>query len=65
VKGNLQYADKAKIPFCLIVGERERQADGVVVRDMRKQQESTIERARLADLAQRIRGGEPTGLTEI
>ncbi len=24
VKGNLQYADRAKIPFCLIVGERER-----------------------------------------
>lgn len=65
VKGNLQYADKAKIPFCLIVGERERQADSVVIRDMARQQESTIERARLSDWAEHIRSGKPVGLTEI
>jgi histidyl-tRNA synthetase len=56
VKSNLQYADKVKIPFCLIIGERERRADSVVVREMQVQQESLVERAGLAELAERMMG---------
>ena len=44
VKGNLQYAARSGIPFCLILGASEREAGTVVVRDMGQVKESVVPR---------------------
>ena len=48
VKGNLQYANRSGIPFCLILGAREREAGTLVVRDMGLVRESIVPRGDLA-----------------
>ena len=40
VKAGLGYADRAKIPFCLIIGEEERALNSVKLRDMAARSES-------------------------
>jgi len=54
VKGNLHYAARAGIPFCIIVGSQERAMDAIVVRDMRRQQERIVSRADLGEVACQI-----------
>lgn len=57
VKGNLQYANRSGIPFCVIVGSRERESGHVIVRDMEKQQESAVRHDELAIFAEQIEDG--------
>jgi len=54
VKGNLQYADRSNIPFCVIIGGQERATDTIVARDMRRQQEMVVPRAELGAFARQI-----------
>lgn len=54
VKGNLQYADRSHIPFCVIIGSQERATDTVMLRDMRRQHEMVVPRAQLGELVRQI-----------
>ena len=54
VKGNLQYANRSSIPFCVIIGSKERAADTIVVRDMQRQQETVTSRDALTGLTRQI-----------
>jgi histidyl-tRNA synthetase len=49
VKSALRYADRADMHLVVIVGERERAEQVVVLRDMRTRQESRVARSDLAD----------------
>jgi histidyl-tRNA synthetase len=56
VKGNLKYADRSGIPYCAIVGSRERESGHVVVRDMCRKQESAVPYDELAAFAEEVEG---------
>lgn len=43
-----KYADRAAIPFVLVLGEKEKAAGTVAVKDMRSQQQADVPRAELA-----------------
>ena len=43
VKANLRHADRERIPFVVIVGERERQAGQPLLRDMQARSERTLD----------------------
>jgi len=47
VKAALRYADRARIDLVVIVGERERAEDGVILRNMHTRDESRLARAEL------------------
>jgi histidyl-tRNA synthetase len=49
VKSALRYADRADMDLVVIVGEREREENVVVLRDMRTRQESRVPRSELTD----------------
>jgi histidyl-tRNA synthetase len=56
VKSALRHADRTDTDLVVIVGERERLEDQVVVRDMRSRQESAVQRAELLDVARTVLG---------
>lgn len=49
LKNNLNYADKRGIPHALIIGPDERDHDRVILRDMARRDEQTLDRAALLD----------------
>jgi histidyl-tRNA synthetase len=53
VKSALRYADRTGVDLVLIIGERERVDDVVVVRDMRSRLETRVPRAELSAAVQR------------
>ena len=54
VKSALRYADRAGMDVVVIVGERERAEDTVVLRDMRSRSEATLARAELLSSVRRL-----------
>jgi histidyl-tRNA synthetase len=49
VKAALRHADRSAVDLVAIVGEREREEQLVVLRNMRTRQESSVARAELVD----------------
>jgi histidyl-tRNA synthetase len=56
VKGNLKYADRSGIPYCAVVGSRERQSGHLVVRDMGRKRESSVPYDELSAFAEQVEG---------
>lgn len=54
VKAALRYADRAGVDVVVIVGERERTEETVVLRDMRSRSEATVGRADLLQSVRRV-----------
>jgi histidyl-tRNA synthetase len=55
VKANLRHADREKIPYVVIVGEREREAGQLLLRDMRSRHERPLSTEALVEA---VRAGE-------
>lgn len=56
VSSNFQYANKQNIPFAIIVGEKERLAAEVVLRDMNSREEQRLPIGEVAAQIQQMRG---------
>jgi histidyl-tRNA synthetase len=56
VKSALRYADRAAFDLVVIIGERERDQDSVVLRDMRSRHESTVRRVDLVNAVKEALG---------
>jgi histidyl-tRNA synthetase len=54
VKSALRYADRAGVDLVVIVGERERDEDVVVVRDMRSRDEARVSRGELVERVREV-----------
>jgi histidyl-tRNA synthetase len=50
VKTSLRHADRVRIPFALLIGEKERAEDKVILRDMRAVEQKSLPLAEAADL---------------
>ena len=54
LKSALRYADRAAFDLVVIVGQRERSQERVVLRNMRTREETSIARSELVETARRV-----------
>jgi histidyl-tRNA synthetase len=57
-RGALRHASREGIPLAVVIGERERQTDTVVLRDLAAEQQRSLPLAELPDAALRVLSAE-------